>query len=117
MRLRVPLSGSADEEEKLEAMPPPPPQPEDSRAPAPRTIGRYSIYGEIAAGGMATVHFGRLVGAVGFTRRHAAGESPAKRALVQHLEQKLGYRLDVDSPPGSQKLIVATWHDADALLL
>ena len=31
-------------------------------------IGRYAIYGEIAAGGMATVHFGRLVGAVGFTR-------------------------------------------------
>ncbi len=38
-----------------------------SRA-APKTIGRYAIYGELAAGGMATVHFGRLVGAVGFTR-------------------------------------------------
>jgi formylglycine-generating enzyme required for sulfatase activity/serine/threonine protein kinase len=35
---------------------------------APRTVGRYAIYGEIAAGGMATVHFGRLLGAVGFTR-------------------------------------------------
>jgi len=33
-----------------------------------RTIGRYSIYGEIASGGMATVHYGRLVGPVGFSR-------------------------------------------------
>jgi serine/threonine protein kinase len=29
---------------------------------------RYAIYGEIASGGMATVHFARLVGPVGFTR-------------------------------------------------
>ena len=41
---------------------------EDAPSGAPRTIGRYAIYGEIAAGGMATVHFGRLMGAVGFTR-------------------------------------------------
>jgi eukaryotic-like serine/threonine-protein kinase len=34
----------------------------------PRIIGRYALYAEIAAGGMATVHFGRLVGAVGFSR-------------------------------------------------
>src|SRR5690242_9458457 len=33
-----------------------------------RTIGRYSLYGEIASGGMATVHFGRLLGPVGFSR-------------------------------------------------
>ncbi len=33
-----------------------------------RVIGRYAIYGEIASGGMATVHFGRLMGSVGFTR-------------------------------------------------
>ena len=31
-------------------------------------IGRYVLHGEIAAGGMATVHVGRLVGPVGFTR-------------------------------------------------
>lgn len=35
---------------------------------APRSIGRYVLYGEIAAGGMATVHFGRIQGAGGFTR-------------------------------------------------
>ncbi len=31
-------------------------------------LGRYALYGEIAAGGMATVHYGRLLGAVGFAR-------------------------------------------------
>ncbi len=33
-----------------------------------RVIGRYVLFGEIASGGMATVHFGRLVGPIGFTR-------------------------------------------------
>jgi serine/threonine-protein kinase len=33
-----------------------------------RVIGRYILFGEIAAGGMATVHFGRLNGPVGFSR-------------------------------------------------
>ncbi len=42
-------------------------------APAPavlpaRDIGRYLLFGEIAAGGMATVHFGRLSGPAGFSR-------------------------------------------------
>ncbi|HEY3815816.1 MAG TPA: serine/threonine-protein kinase [Polyangiaceae bacterium] len=31
-------------------------------------IGRYALHGEIASGGMAVVHFGRLLGPVGFTR-------------------------------------------------
>jgi serine/threonine protein kinase len=33
-----------------------------------RILGRYALYEEIAAGGMATVHFGRLIGPVGFSR-------------------------------------------------
>lgn len=33
-----------------------------------RRIGRYELFGEIASGGMATVYFGRLAGAVGFSR-------------------------------------------------
>lgn len=37
-----------------------------------RTIGRYVLYGPIARGGMATVHFARLVGADGFSRLVAA---------------------------------------------
>ena len=35
---------------------------------APRSVGRYILCGEIAAGGMATVHYGRLVGPAGFSR-------------------------------------------------
>jgi serine/threonine protein kinase len=33
-----------------------------------RVVGRYAIYDEIASGGMATVHVGRLLGPVGFSR-------------------------------------------------
>ena len=36
--------------------------------PGPEIIGRYALYGKIASGGMATVHIGRLLGPVGFTR-------------------------------------------------
>src|SRR5262249_4486756 len=34
----------------------------------PCVVGRYAMYDVIAAGGMATVHFGRLIGPVGFSR-------------------------------------------------
>ena len=37
------------------------------RAPI-RVVGRYALYDEIAAGGMATIHLGRLLGPVGFAR-------------------------------------------------
>jgi hypothetical protein len=33
-----------------------------------RTVGRYALYDEIASGGMASVHVGRLMGPVGFSR-------------------------------------------------
>jgi eukaryotic-like serine/threonine-protein kinase len=33
-----------------------------------RVVGRYALYGELASGGMATVHVGRLLGPVGFAR-------------------------------------------------
>ena len=33
-----------------------------------RVLGRYALFDEIAAGGMATVHIGRLLGPVGFSR-------------------------------------------------
>ena len=36
--------------------------------PSERTIGRYAMCAEIAAGGMATVHLGKLLGPVGFSR-------------------------------------------------
>jgi serine/threonine protein kinase len=34
----------------------------------PRVLGRYALYDKIAAGGMATVHLGRMLGPVGFAR-------------------------------------------------
>lgn len=36
--------------------------------PQHRVVGRYVLYGEIASGGMATVHFGRMLGSVGFSK-------------------------------------------------
>lgn len=33
-----------------------------------RRIGRYALYGELASGGMAAVHLGRMLGPVGFAR-------------------------------------------------
>ncbi|AKV04657.1 serine/threonine protein kinase [Labilithrix luteola] len=37
-------------------------------AAEPLLIGRYALFDELASGGMATVHLGRLLGAVGFGR-------------------------------------------------
>ncbi len=51
---------------------------------APQTIGRYAFYGEIASGGMATVHFARLVGPGNFSRIVAA-----KRLLPQLVSDPL----------------------------
>ncbi len=44
--------------------------PEGSRrwGPEPRIVGRYAVFDAIATGGMATVHFGRLMGPAGFSR-------------------------------------------------
>jgi hypothetical protein len=59
-----------------------------------------------------------LMGAVGFARRPVAeNESPAKRKLVKFIEDRLGYPLTSDSPPGEEKCSIITWHDPDALLL
>lgn len=40
----------------------------DNGAIAPRLVGRYVVFDEIASGGMAAVHLGRLHGSVGFAR-------------------------------------------------
>jgi serine/threonine-protein kinase len=42
-------------------------EPEHQDRPI-RVIGRYALYGKLASGGMATVHFGRLLGPAGFSR-------------------------------------------------
>ena len=36
--------------------------------PDPQVIGRYALFGEIASGGMASVHYGRVSGPAGFAR-------------------------------------------------
>ena len=41
---------------------------EERAEPGRRQLGRYSLHGEIASGGMATVYFGRLAGEGGFSR-------------------------------------------------
>jgi serine/threonine-protein kinase len=41
---------------------------ETNRASPERVIGRYAIYDELASGGMAVVHLGRLLGQAGFSR-------------------------------------------------
>src|SRR5262249_39174582 len=38
------------------------------RSPQHRIVGRYVVFGAIASGGMAKVHFGRLLGGAGFSR-------------------------------------------------
>jgi serine/threonine protein kinase len=51
------------------------------REPSPdghAVVGRYALYDKIAVGGMATVHFGRLLGPIGFSRTVAI-----KRMLPQ----------------------------------
>jgi serine/threonine-protein kinase len=40
----------------------------ETSAGAGRVVGRYVLYDQIAAGGMASVHVGRLLGPVGFSR-------------------------------------------------
>jgi serine/threonine protein kinase len=44
------------------------PLKKDAYDAAPRDLGRYRLHGEIASGGMATVHFGRQVGTGGFSK-------------------------------------------------
>jgi eukaryotic-like serine/threonine-protein kinase len=40
----------------------------ESRSTQPTQLGRYALFDQIAQGGMATVHLGRLVGPVGFSK-------------------------------------------------
>ncbi len=47
----------------------------------PTVVGRYAIYDRIGAGGMATVHLGRLAGGAGFSRTVAIKRLHAQYAL------------------------------------
>ena len=50
--------------------------------PTPRVIGRYTLAAPLAAGGMATVHLGRLLGSAGFSRTVAI-----KRLHREHVHE------------------------------
>jgi hypothetical protein len=50
-----------------------------------------------------------LLGAVGYARRpHTEADSPAKRALIEHLERQLALRLAHNTLPGATKFILQT---------
>ncbi len=53
---------------------------------SPQIIGRYAIYSRIASGGMASVHFGRLLGGAGFSR------TVAIKRLHPHLAEDREFR-------------------------
>src|SRR5438132_7784188 len=57
----------------------------DAARDGPMVAGRYALYDQIAAGGMATVHLGRLLGPIGFARTVAI-----KRMLPQYVSD-LGF--------------------------
>lgn len=61
----------------------------ESRYQEPRQLGRYAMYGVIGSGGMATVHFGRLLGPAGFARpvaiKRLHEQFAADRAFVEML--------------------------------
>ena len=64
----------------------------DASEPKSEHLGeRYALYGEIASGGMATVHFGRLRGAIGFSRTVAI-----KRLNAQFVHEPEFVRMFVD---------------------
>lgn len=66
----------------------------------PRELGRYVLCDQIAAGGMATVHFGRMQGAIGFSRLVAIKRLHPNYAGDPHFvqmffdEARLAARLD-----------------------
>jgi eukaryotic-like serine/threonine-protein kinase len=54
-----------------------------------RVIGRYHLYGEIASGGMATVHYGRMSGPAGFSRTVAVKRLHAQYAKAPEFASML----------------------------
>jgi serine/threonine-protein kinase len=66
------------------------PAPAATPPAGPMIIGRYALFDEIASGGMASVYFGRLVGAAGFSRQvaikrlhaHLAAEPNARSMFI-----------------------------------
>jgi hypothetical protein len=81
----------------------------DLAPPLAYTIeGRYAIFDAIAAGGMASVHLGRLFGPAGFARTVAMRVSPGliTEVLVSAVLRSQGREMlpsPVDEPFGAAK--------------
>ena len=64
------------------------------------TVGRYTLFGEIASGGMASVHLGRMRGAAGFSKtvaikrmhKHLTGDPDLAAALID--EARIAARIN-----------------------
>jgi serine/threonine protein kinase len=63
-----------------------PDQDHTARGEPPRKVGRYLVFDAFATGGMASVHFGRLVGDAGFAR------TVAVKRLHAHLARERDFR-------------------------
>lgn len=87
---------------------------------SPFRVERYTVFGEIAAGGMATVHFGRLDGPGGFGRtvavkrlhRHLARDPDLVMMLMD--EARLAGRI---RHPNVVPTLDAIAHDGEVLLI
>ena len=71
----------------------------ESRSKQSTQLGRYALFDQIAEGGMATVHLGRLIGPVGFSKivaikqmHESAARNPDFVALAQAYGAE-GYRV------------------------
>ncbi len=98
-------------------------------ADAPQVADRYTVYDKIASGGMASVHFGRIAGAAGFSRvvavkrlhEHLAGEPDFLSAIIDEARLVARIRhpnvvptLDVVSASG-ELLVVMEYVEGESL--
>ncbi len=93
---------------------------EPSRARPAEQLGRYQVGEEVAAGGMATVHLGRLLGPAGITRvvaikrmhAHIARDPAARRMFLD--EARLAYRI---RHPNVVSTLDVVEHDSEVSLV
>ena len=72
---------------------------------APQVVGRYVLFGELASGGMATVHLARILGESGFSKTVAI-----KRLHPQFAKGPRILRPCFSTRPGSPLVSsTATW--------
>ncbi|HZO16427.1 MAG TPA: protein kinase, partial [Polyangiaceae bacterium] len=82
-------------------------------------MGRYLVYGPIASGGMATVHFGALMGEAGFSRTVAIKRlrgDKRSRPMVSGLidEARLVSRI---SHPNVVPTLDVVWNEGELLVV